>query len=260
MLISYDWLIANYHQGITKNSKIVILMPGMPILPKNTSFADASIFLWWGFDLIMPEYYGSFRSDWEFTLENCFKTIERTIAVCKWWSAQNLDQKLSLALQYQTIYLYGSSFSAYFVIRYSDYSGIQWIWLSYPMLTWPSDNGFPEETTYDIDYDLNVKWSKYFYRMSKESSCTEFFESLSVDHQDAIQNIWQIPVFIGHGDMDTCLHISRSQEFYKDLQAQGGNVLNRFVKIPGKNHGSSAKTEITTEFIKWTIDIQQLLK
>jgi hypothetical protein len=60
--------------------------------------------------------------------------------------------------------------------------------------------------------------------------------------------------------MDTCLHISRSQEFYKDLQAQGGNILNRFVTIPGKNHGSSAKTEITTEFIKWTIDIQQLLK
>lgn len=250
MLISYDWLIANYHQGITPNNKIVILMPGMPILTKNSSFADATAFLAWWFDLISPEYYGSFRSEWYFNVDNCFKTIERTIALCKWWSAQNLDQKSFLALHYQTIYLYGSSFSAYFVTRYKDYSQIQWIGLASPLLTKPSNNNFPEETIEDVEFELYEKWSKYFYRFDSNEAFQSFFSSLSENHNDAIINIWNVPLFIWHGDKDTCIHISRTEQFFNDLQHNWWNTRNVFVPIPWKNHGWSSKLEISTEFVK----------
>lgn len=255
MLISYNWLIANYHQGITPNDKIVIHMPGMPVLAKNTSFSDATIFLAWWFDLIIPEYYGSFRSEWYFSIENCFKTIEETIQICKHWEANDLYSKKNIELKYKTILLYWSSFSAYFVIRLNNYSNIQWIGLASPLLTKPSNNGYPEETIGDVEFELYEKWSKYFYRFDNNEAFHSFFSNLSDSHDDAIRNIWTIPLFVWHGDKDSCIHISRTEHFFQDLQLNGWNNKNRFVPIPWKDHGWSSKWEISTEFVKRSLHL-----
>lgn len=230
-------------------------MPGMPILAKNSSFSDATAFLAWWCDLIIPEYYGSFRSEWNFSIDNCFKTIEQTIHICHNWEARDLDHKANIKLNYKTIFLYWSSFSGYFVIRLKDYSHIQWIGLASPLLTKPSNNNFPEETIEDVEFELYEKWSKYFYRFDSDEAFQSFFSSLSENHNDAIINIWNVPLFIWHGDKDTCIHISRSEQFFNDLQYNGWNNKNAFIPIPWKNHGWSSKLEISTEFVKRSLSL-----
>lgn len=254
MLISYSWIIANYHQGITANNKILIWMPGMPVMPKNTNDSDVSVFLAWWFDVLMPEYYGSFRSEWEFSIENCFKTIEQTLSLCISWNAHNLDKKKDIDFKYDSIFLLWSSFSAYFIMRYKDLSKVKWLGFAYPMLTKLTDIGYIEEKPEDVEYELHNRWSSYFYRFPKNQSFREFYDALEEDNDTVIQNLLDKPIFIGHGTADTCIHYSRSEAFFKQLSQ--GHKDNMLVPIPWKNHWSHSRWDIVTEFVKRSLAIE----
>lgn len=254
MLISYDWIIANYHQGITANNKILVCMPWMPVLPKNTNDSDVTALLAWWFDIVMPEYYGSFRSDGEFTIENCFKTIEQTLSLCLSWNAYDLDKKKNIDFKYDSIFLFWLSFSAYFIMRYKDLRKVKGIGLAYPMLTKLTDIGYIEEKPEDVEYELYGKWSKYFYRFPSNQSFREFYDELEEDYQTALENLVGKPLFIGHGTADTCVHYSRSEKFFKKISQWHKN--NTLIPIPWKNHWSSSRGDIITEFVKRSLSIE----
>lgn len=249
MLISYNWLVANYHKGITPNRKLIIRTWWMPVLPKDTEDKDYAAFLAWWRDVVLPEYYGSFRSSGQFTVEWCFHTLIDTFETFRSGIVLDIYAKQTHVVQYDVIVPLGSSFGWYFAARIPQLLPVPAVGLLYPMLTSMQDNrGVPEETNDDVSFLLN-KWGlNKLYNLAHEDR-QDFSDQLET--QLPTQFLSSTPVFLAHWALDTCIHVSRSQEFFTELDSLTNCDYNIYLEMPKGNHWSSIKQTMTPEFVKW---------
>jgi hypothetical protein len=222
----------------------------MPGLPKDSKDSDYQAFFAAWYDIVIPEYIGSFRSEWEFTPDNCYKTLLDTKQHFKQWLVFDLFAKSDIGVQYEEIEFLWVSFGWHLVSRLPLFDKtIKRIGLFYPALQFSDmwQRGYIEESNEELDYILNTAWLGLLYRGSSSREREEFYsDSHWFSYHQMIEKLASIPVFVAHGELDSCIHYSRSEDFFSQLS----HWDNLYVKIPKWDHGSSTRVPATPEFCK----------
>lgn len=250
MLIKYSWIVANYHKWFLPNNKLVIRAMWMPGMPRNSNDNDFDSLLSIGYDVVIPEYYGSFRSDWEFTPENCYKTLLETKKTFSNGNIYDIFGKKDIYVNYKTIDFIGESFGGYFISRLAFYDQtIDRLALLYPTLAFDNYGKIwsPEQTPEDVNYILE-NWLKYFYRWYDEENRRKLFEDkYDYNLSQTINSLKDKKIFLAHWEEDKVINISRSDNFYENFTSNSENI---YIKIPKVWHWPSTKTIALPELCK----------
>ncbi len=257
MLIRYGWLIANYHRGFTSNSRLVIWLLWTPWTPRNTSDKELTHRFASGYDFVMPEYYGSQRSDGDFTPQWCIDTLVDTYKFfTQWGSVQDIWTQEEVAfVGYQEVVVVGSSFGWAWVGRITqilpqitrvglispaiEYSNLGQIW-------------YPEESYDEFKKILQDGWYGHMYRSATGWDRDTFYQDQRwQSYDEMIQELSTKNVFIAHGDEDDCVHVGRSRKLYKQLQTANPSWNHAYLEIPKWWHGWITKQIGVIEFCKW---------
>lgn len=255
MLIKYNWIVANYHKGFLPNKKLVIFGMWLPGLPKDSQDSDYQAFFAAWYDIVIPEYIWSFRSEWEFTPDNCYKTLLDTKQHFKDWIVFDLFAKTGITVKYNEIEFLGSSFGGYLVSRLPLYDEtIKRIGLLFPALQladmWKI--GFVEESNDDFDYIMLTAGLGHLYRGYPSQEREDFNnDKHGFSYDQMVEKLSSIPVFVAHGELDSCIHYSRSDKFISKLSHSD----NLYIKLPKWDHGSSTRVPATPEYCKWLNNI-----
>jgi len=259
MLIRYGWLIANYHRGFSPNSKLVIWLSGMPSIPDVSKDQDYVHFLAIWYDVVIPDYYGSFRSEGEFSPDWCLQTSIDTYNyfTAGWVTADCWSGEEITVHPYKNIVVVGSSFGAGFAIRtsiqipqISSVGLISWAVKFADMnLIW-----YPEETMEDVQWVLYRGGLWNLYRSAETPSWNEFYQDQRwQSYNDIVQELSQNNVFIAHGGADDCVHVSRSRTLFDELNSLNPWWNHHYCEVPKGWHSWMTKQIAVVEFCKWLI-------
>jgi esterase/lipase len=241
--------MAQYFQGITPNSKLLIWAGWMPVLPDDKDISVWYSCLAWGWDVLCPEYYGFGRSDGMFTPEACVQTLIESKKMFLWGQVRDVNTQQDIIVHYETIVFVGFSFGWFFVPRLPK--EILWdrICLICPALSFATMGkiGYPEESYEQAQLFVHEGFAKHQYRGYDDATWREFHHDkrgMSLDQ--TITHLQNVNVFVAHGWVDSCIHVSRSREFVKKLNPNH----TMYLELANSNHGSSLRAPTMPEMIK----------
>lgn len=257
MLIRYGWLIANYHRWFTSNSRLVIWLPWTPWTPSDTSDGQMIHRFASGYNIVLPEYYWSQRSDGEFTPQWCIDTLVDTYKFfTEGWTVQDIWTQEGVTFAgYDEIVVVGSSFGWAWVARVpKSLSKVTALGMINPAVEY-ADLGqiwYPEESYDEFKKILQEWWYVHMYRTATGWDRDAFYQDQRwQSYDEMVQDLSQKDVFIAHGDMDDCVHVGRSRKLYEQLQTANPSWNHMYLEIPKWWHGWITKQIWVVEMCKW---------
>ena len=225
-IIKLKWgIVAEYYSNTF--DKIIIWCVWFPGKPKYFDQINNECVKNW-FDLIIPDYYGSWRSDWIFTPKNCVQTIIDLTLWVYWWNKysslwfQNRAVKFK---KYDEIVVVGKSFWGLVAINaVAKLPFVHAFWLIAPVFTlsnqWSNVWWMKEESISEIR-DSIYFWYKYFYRWIVENKTLWdlfFSDQLGMSGYNHIENVKNKKIIIVHGKDDKIVAYKKSKLFSFSLK------------------------------------------
>ncbi|EKE00401.1 MAG: hypothetical protein ACD_22C00030G0005 [uncultured bacterium] len=222
-LVSVKGLIGVLYQAEPRNKSIILLLNGGPGFGDNKKFPHIKLLINQGYDLFIPDYYGSARSFGDiFSFSSCLETISV--------SEQFLTGQLLYVdetsfikkhLKYLNIILLGSSWGASTIPSYfKNYtSSIKKVFLVNPVTSWGMFKSPYEEELDDTFLKSLTFWWNNHYRNVKKSDWVDVILG-KIPEKIPLNNLKYLKgkkILITHGNKDKIINWHRSLYLHQKL-------------------------------------------
>ncbi len=249
--------ISGIHYTTDKPSdSVVIFGLGAPLPPDSGTLNNAPFFIDHGFDVFVPDYIGSGRSDGQFTPLNCIRTFtqlfENFVDGCR---GRNTYDKIDKNIKYERVIIAGRSFAGTYIPVLPKYNqDIQELAIFYPVVDSKSQGTMEDETNELFLAGMKDDGYHHIYRGILDPEWVDHLENRDdLSPMDNIDYLEKVKMFIGHGKKDKIVSYRKSKIYYDLLLKRFPEKNNDFkLKIyPNGNHDFSTSFPATVDFLDW---------
>jgi hypothetical protein len=257
--IKYNWIIWNYYKADKTNISdiLYIIASGCPTAKEIWKSKYAPIFneLW--SDVVIPDYYWFWRSDWDFAPNNCVKTILKTYDIFSAWEEfLDLFLEKKFKAKYKKIVVLWRSFWWWIVAMLPKINPeIKNIAMCYPQLEfWDIWTYWIEEEDAEEFMRLIKNLFPYIYRWIDKNLWE--WEKYFQDEEDycpikQINYLKNINLFLCHWTEDKVLAYKRTRKFYNNITKLNNKANIKYLEILWKWHWWKTFIEAIPEIIKF---------
>ena len=200
--------------------------------------------------IIIPDYYGHFRSGGTFTPENCAKTIIETIRLARGEiKAYSAKERKYLNFKFDNIIVVGSSFGGWipwYINSFFPKYTIDKIGLIAPLIDFQNQASarFPKEESNTDFLFLGKHFFSNTYRGIENPIWDKFLSGKDkrLNPMENLDKLANCEIAIVHGKEDSVIDYSKSENLYKKLKQLNSQA--KYLKlIPNVGHSSDRFAE-----------------
>lgn len=248
----------HYTGESSPSSTLVIFGSGAPLPPDNGTLVNAPQIVGHGFDVFVPDYIGSGRSDGKFTPTNCIRTFtqlfENFVDGCV---GTNVYDGIKREMRYDRVIIMGRSFAGTYIPVLPRFNlDIKELAVFYPVVDSKSQGTMEEETNELFMRSFKEDGYHHIYRgvLDPRNGWWKHLENEDdLSPMDNIQHLENAKMFIGHGKKDTTVSYRKSVIYYDLLLKQFPNKDKDFLLglYSQGNHGPSTAIPATIDYFEW---------
>lgn len=242
------------------SNTVVIFGIGAPLPPDNGHLNNAAHFLARGFDVFVPDYIGSGRSDGQFTPLNCIKTFTQLFEnFTDGCVGVNTYEKIRKEVRYDRVVIAGRSFAGTYIPVLPRFNrDIKELAVFFPVVDSKSQGEMKEEGE-DETNELFLAGMKddgyhHLYRGILDPEWIDHLENRDdLSPMDNIDHLANAKMFIGHGKKDTIVSYKKSEIYYDLLLRRFPKKERDFLLAIYHNGGHDSFTTFpgTNDFLDW---------
>lgn len=243
-----------------KSNTLVVYAMGAPTVPDLGTWSDGPFILARGVDMFVADYIGFGRSDGVFTPKNCINTLlilfKKFKHGCMGVSFYN-NSKINL--KYKEVLFVGRSLGGAYVPLLPRFNKkINKLAVVSGALDQSEQGAIKgEETNDDFMREMKLGGYHHMYRgvLSKNIWQKHLNDQDNLSPMDNVKWLKNAKLFIGHGKNDTCVHFSKSVNYYHKLKVAFPNQKEKYkLKLyPHGDHGSSTSNLFIQDFLDWIL-------
>lgn len=255
MIITYNNLVGTLYHLPWKMRELIIVWLWAPNSEDIIALRNHKMLLQSWYDIFVPHYYGTHKSNGEFTPYSSIQTLLDAINIFSEWQYFLLSTWERMSCVYEKISLFGISFWGFTALNASILSNIETIWLMYPVLDLKNlwiEKDLQEETCESFLHSL--KEFQREYRWISEWVWREFFMNtweFNLLSQKNIHNLRMKKIFIAHGMQDTVISYKRSLIFEDSINEYWWCSSIHVELYPVLHHDTDTLLSWTKDYIHW---------
>ena len=244
-----------YRNG-QKTTTVVVYGIGAPLPPDSGALPDAPVIMRFAVDLFVPDYIGYGRSDGQFTPTNCIKTFTNLYSdFTRGCLATNAYDKTTLLLRYKRVIFIGRSLGGTYIPLLPRFNpAITELAIFCPVVNSRLCGSVPGEES-NADFLRSMRQDGYYhlYRGILAPLWRQHLENKDdLSPMDNISHLAHARLFIAHGRQDSCVHYSKSQQYYDLICKQFPGQSNQFaLNLYNGTHGPSTTNPAVADFLRW---------
>lgn len=249
--------IAGIYYSAGETDAIIIYGIGAPIPPDDGNLPDAPTILNYQTDIFVPDYIGYGRSEGIFTPRNCINTFLNLFNNFKnGCIGVNYYSNLTTKLHYKRIIFIGRSFAGAYIPllpRYDKQINELAVFCS-AVDHKSSGNIAGEETNEEFLNSMKNDGYRHLYRGILSKQWARHLDSEDdLSPTENISYLKNVKLFIAHGMKDTCIHYSRSKNYYQKIieTFPDKNAQYKLKLYENGDHGKSTTMKAAKDFLEW---------
>lgn len=256
ILLKINSIAGMFYKNDLPTDTLVIYGLGAPVVPDSGLLSDAPYILKFAVDLYVPDYIGYGRSDGEFSPQNCIHTFtELYDEFTTGTTGYNTYMGSSMLLHYKRVIIIGKSFAGTYIPVLPRFNPmIRELGIFCPAVNTKLCGSIPGEESNEL-FLQSMKQDGYhhLYRGILNPLWKSHLENEDdLSPMDNIHYLEKCSLFIGHGKQDTCIHFSKSQEYFKKIKAHFPKSNSFRLKLYSQGtHGASTTNKAVIDCLKW---------